>query len=179
MEVYTPYDTHTCCFFGYRVMNETEDLKIRLQKAVEMLIIKEGVDTFLFGSKSRFNDLCREIVTKIKAKYSHIKCVYVRAEYPYISDEYKSFLLKSYDETYYPEKIIDAGKSVYIQRNCEMINKSDFCIIYFDNQYTLNNQKCGTKIALDYAIKKEKSIINVALAHGFSAHQQSAKNFEI
>ncbi len=155
--------THTCCFFGHRVINETEDLKIRLQKAIEMLITNEGVDTFLFGSKSRFDDLCQETVTKIKEKYPHIKRVYVRTEYPYISKEYKSFLLKSYDETYYPEKIIDAGKSVYVQRNYEMINKSDFCIIYFDDQYAFNNQKCGTKIALDYAIKKKQSIINVAL----------------
>ncbi len=150
---------NTCCFFGHRTINETEELKKKLHKTIERLIVEEKVDTFLFGSKSRFDSLCLEIVTEIKEKHPHIKRVYVRAEFPVISDDYKDYLLKSYDDTYYPEKILDAGKAVYVERNCEMINSSRFCIVYYDEAYSPIRLRSGTKIALDYAIKQGKNII--------------------
>ena len=74
---------NTCCFFGHRMINETEELKIKLIEIIKKLIADEKVDTFLFGSKSRFNSLSLEAVTEIKENYPHIKRVYVRAEYPY------------------------------------------------------------------------------------------------
>ncbi len=151
---------NTCCFFGHRTINETDELKSKLNEIIEKLILDENVDTFLFGSKSRFNSLCQETVTKIKEKYPHIKRIYVRAEYPYINDDYKNYLLESYEDTYYPEKIIGSGRAVYIERNYEMINNSKFCIVYYDELNTAN-RKSGTKIALDYAVKNGKQIIKL------------------
>lgn len=153
---------YTCCFFGHRETNITERLKNSLYTVLENLIINENVNTFLFGSKSRFNDLCLEITTKLKEKHPHIKRVYVRAEYQYISDEYKNYLLESYESTFYPERIINSGKAAYVERNYEMINNSDFCVVYYDNTIAPTSRKSGTKIALDYAIKHNKAIINVA-----------------
>ena len=150
---------NTCCFFGHRRINETEELKAKLAEAIEKLIEEKQVDTFLFGSKSQFNSLCLSVVTEIKEKYPHIKRIYVRGEYPYINEQYKSYLLESYDDTYYPEKILNAGKATYIERNYEMIDKSHYCIVYYDRQDTTH--KSGTKIALNYAIKKRKKIVNV------------------
>jgi len=49
---------NTCCFFSHRKINETEELKSKLVETIEKLIVYENVDTFLFGSKSRFNSLC-------------------------------------------------------------------------------------------------------------------------
>ena len=150
---------YTCCFFGHRTINETEELKVELHKTIEDLIVNENVNTFLFGSKSRFNDLCLEIVSWIKEKYPHIKRIYVRAEFPVISDNYKDYLLESYEDTYYPKKIIDSGRAAYVERNFEMINQSRFCVVYYDESYTPSKRKSGTKIALDYAIKHQKEII--------------------
>ena len=152
----------TCCFLGHRTIKETEELKERLYEIVERLIVEKSVDTFLFGSKSRFNSLCLSIVTKIKEKYPHIKRVYVRAEFPYIDEEYKSYLLKSYEDTYYPEQIIGSGKAVYLKRNQEMINESLYCIFYFDEECFPKKRRSGTKAALDYAIKKRREIITVS-----------------
>ena len=67
----------TCCFFGHRTINETEELKAKLIEIFEKLIVEEKVDTFLFGSKSRFNSLCLELVTDIKEKYPHIKRILI------------------------------------------------------------------------------------------------------
>ena len=115
----------------------------------------------MFGSKSRFNDLCFEIVTALKEKHPHIQRIYVRAEFPVIDDDYKQYLLERYEDTYYPETIVGAGKSVYVERNCEMIKNSRFCVVYFDEKQLPKTRKSGTKIALEYAVKQGKHIIKM------------------
>ena len=150
---------NTCCFIGHRTINETEELKKQLREIIEKMITNENVDTFLFGSKSRFDSLCLELATKLKEKYPHVKRIYVRAEFPYINESYTAYLLKSYDETYYPEKLHGAGRAAYVERNYEMINNSKYCIVYYDEQNAPSTRKSGTKIALDYAIKKGREII--------------------
>ncbi len=163
----------SCCFFGHRKISETPELVQRLKNAIEVLIVENGVTVFYFGSKSEFDSLCLKIVTELKEKYPNIKRVYVRSDLPDISDKYKNYLLESYEETYFPEKICGAGKAAYTERNQEMINKSDFCVVYYDANYLPPRRKnskkdlsdyqpkSGTAIAFDYAVKKKKGIINV------------------
>ena len=150
---------NTCCIFGHRTINETVELRERITQTIERLITEKGVDTFLFGSKSRFDGLCLEIVTKLKEKYPHVKRIYVRAEFPFINDDYKAYLLKLYDDTYYPESIMGAGRASYVERNFEMINNSKYCIVYCNESYAPATRKSGTKIALGYAVKKGREII--------------------
>ena len=164
---------YTCCFFGHRKITETDELKSKLYNEIETLITYKKVHTFLFGSKSQFDDLCYKIVTELKEKYQHIKRIYVRAEFPNIDASYKEYLLESYEDTYYPSKMIDAGKAAYVERNYEMIDNSRYCICYYDENYMpprrknsrrdlLDYQpKSGTGIAFDYARKKELNIINL------------------
>lgn len=154
---------NTCCFIGHREITETKELKIKLEVIIEKLIAENSVDTFLFGSKSRFNDLCLEIVSELKEKYPDVKRIYVGAEYPYINDNYKKYLLESYEDTYFPKNITEAGKAVYIERNFEMIDKSGFCVLYYDTENATTNRKSGTKIAIDYAVKKGEKVINVGI----------------
>lgn len=150
----------TCCFFGHRKINITDKLKEKIHCEIETLILKHGVTTFLFGSKSQFDDLCYQTVTRLKERYPAIKRIYVRAEFPHIHSDYISHLLTMYEYTYYPDRILKAGKSVYVQRNYEMIDNSQFCIIYCDENYTPSTTKSGTKIALAYAQIKKRIIIN-------------------
>ena len=150
---------NTCCFIGHREINVTDELKEKLRVVIECLIVDENIDTFLFGSKSQFDDLCYDIVTEIKKKYPHIKRIFVRAEYPYIDESYEAYLLESYEDTYFPKSVLGAGKASYVKRNCEMIDNSRFCIVYYKEDYTPKGRKSGTKIALAYAEKKKKTII--------------------
>lgn len=150
---------NTCCFFGHRAIRETEALRAQLLKAVEKLIKSENVNTFLFGSKSRFDRLCLELVTEMKERYPHVKRIYVRAEFPDITDDYHAYLMKFYDETYYPEKLIGSGKAVYVERNYEMIRRSRFCVVYYDPSLISDTRKSGTEIALAYAVKQKKEIL--------------------
>ena len=152
--------TNTCCFIGHRAIFEDERFELELFDIIENLIVEKNVDTFYFGSKSQFNSLCLKIVTKIKEKYPHIKRIYVRAEYQYISEKYKEYLLQNYEDTYYPEKVSGSGRLAYIIRNYEMINNSHFCIMYYNCK--TNPKNSGTKFAYLYARKLNKQIINVS-----------------
>jgi len=148
-----------CCIFGHRTINKTENLRTQLSVAIESLIVDKNVDTFLFGSKSQFNDLCYELVSRAKKKYPHIKRIYVRAEFPNIDDSYRAYLLERYEGTVFPNQLLHAGRSVYVRRNFEMINQSWYCLVYFDKDRVSATQKSGTQIALDYAIKQKKEIV--------------------
>lgn len=154
-------ERNVCCFFGHKTIVETEELKAKLIEIIETLITAENVDTFLFGSKSGFNRLCLSLVSKRKETYPHIKRIYVRAEYPDISEHYKAYLLESYDNTYYPQKLRNAGRASYVERNYEMIDTSRFCVVYYNEKLAPTTRKSGTKIALDYAVKHHKTIIRV------------------
>ena len=164
---------HTCCFFGHRKINETPELIEKLTKTVESLITEKGVNTFYFGSKSEFDNLCHKIVTTLKEKYSQIERIYVRAAFQHIPDWYEDSLLEHYEGTYFPEHVEKAGKASYVKRNQEMINKSDYCVVYYDENFLPPRRKnsrrdlfdyqpkSGTAVAYDYAVKKKKEIINV------------------
>lgn len=164
---------YTCCFFGHRKITETIELKEKLSTNIENLIVEHNVHTFLFGSKSQFNTLCYKIVTKQKEKYPHIKRIYVRAEFPYINNDYRNYLLEHYEDTYYPPGIIHAGKAIYLERNRKMVDKSAFCIIYYNESFTPPKRKnsrtdlisyqpqSGTKLILNYARQKGLCIKNI------------------
>ncbi len=160
---------YTCCFFGHRKIAISNQLKINLYKEIEKLILEKDITAFLFGSKSEFDDLCHTVVTKLKENYPHIKRIYVRAEYPFIDENYKSYILKDYEDTYFPERVINAGKFSYIERNFEMIDRSGVCIVYYNPAYKPAKKseikyqpKSGTKIAYGYAVGKKLKIINLA-----------------
>ncbi|MBO7149868.1 MAG: DUF1273 family protein [Clostridia bacterium] len=161
------------CFIGHRTIEKTERLMFLLKEIV-LKLIKEGATTFLFGSNSAFDDLSWKVVTELKKEYSFIKRVYVRSAYQHIDTAYEKYLLKSYEETYFPEKIEKAGKSSYIKRNYEMIDKSTCCVFYYNEKYEPQaivkskskmllspKRNSGTKIAYNYALKKKKQIINL------------------
>ena len=169
-------ECYTACFFGHRKINETEELKNNLHEMIEHLIVNEKVDTFLFGSKSQFDDLCHKIVTELKEKHTHIKRIYVRSAYQHIPDWYEESLLKHYEDTYFPDHMENAGRASYVERNQEMINNSKFCVVYYDENYLPPRRKnsrrdffdyqpkSGTAVAYDYAIKKGKNIFNAILS---------------
>ena len=149
--------TKTCCFIGHREIEETEELKRLLYETIENLITNEKVDTFLFGSKSNFNSLCYTCVTDLKEKYPFVRRIFVRAEYPVINDDFLKYLHQFYEGTYYPSSVMGARKVSYVKRNYEMIDKSDFCVFYYNERKFPQKRNSGTKIALDYAKRKAKN----------------------
>ena len=160
------------CFIGHRVIEKNEELIVSLKETVEALINK-GVTTFLFGGIGDFDSLSWEVVSVLKKEYPCIKRVYVRSAYQYMNKSYEKYLLKSYEETYFPSKIEKAGKYSYVERNFEMIDVSTYCVFYYDQSYLPpfkrsskhnilpSRGNSGTKIAHTYALRKKKIIINL------------------
>lgn len=161
-------------FIGHRKIAANNSFYRNLIDLILRLVDYNNADTFLFGSKSQFNDLCLQAATEVKKIRPNVKLIYVRAEYPHISEDYKVYLLNFYDDTYFPDKILNAGRAAYIERNYHMIDRANICIFYFDktssplfekatnNRVVYANKKAsGTKLAYDYALSKKKTIINL------------------
>lgn len=154
---------YACCFIGHREIEDTEELRDKVTHIIEDLIKQNNVNTFLFGSKSKFDTLCRMIVTELKEKkYPHIKRIYVRAEYPQIDEDYENYLLQSFEYTYFPKRVENAGRASYVRRNLEMIDNSKYCVAYYIPSYSPVNRNSGTKIAYDYAVEHGSVVINTA-----------------
>ena len=157
------------CFIGHRVIERTKELEFLLKETI-LALLKKGVTTFLFGSMSEFNCLSWEVVTELKKEYPYIKRVYVRSAYQYLDKAYETYLLQFYEETYFPQRLEKAGRCVYVERNYEMIDRSSYCVFYYNENYVAlskrpalfsSKRNSGTKLAYTYAIKKKKQSINL------------------
>ena len=163
---------NTCCFIGHRKVNDVASVTERVKSVVMELLVK-GISRFLFGSRSEFNDICLLVVTELQKDYPEIVRVYVRSQYPELSDMYKKYLLEGYDETVFPKGVENAGRASYVERNEYMIDSSSVCVFYYDENYkpvvkkSVNRHlpdiqpKSGTKTAFEYAVRKQKKIVNV------------------
>ena len=177
----------SCSFFGHRDIKITEELKQKVKKIVEDLIVYKNVSTFLFGSRSTFDSLCHLVVTELKVKYPNIKrigytcksetCILesdrVKWEEIYSRLQKKEVNLLGVEEEYEHKTKYSAGRASYIERNFAMINDSDFCIFYYNDNYEpaiirypkqsirYYKPKSGTAIAYNYAKQKRKILINI------------------
>ena len=176
-----------CCFIGHRRIDLIKELEEKTKNVIEDLIINKEVETFLFGSKSEFDSLCHKIVSDLKDKYPYIKrVVYTcksegctleseRQKWEQIySNLYKEKVnLLCVDEEFEHKTKYTSGKASYVERNQAMIDNSDYCIFYYNENYkpqprkqskrdiTYYQPKSGTTIAYKYAKQKKKEIINI------------------
>ena len=146
-----------CSFFGHRDTDSMLELKNRLKETIVKLIEEEGCQYFLFGSASKFDELCLQIVTEIKKEYPDIVRVYVRAKERYLTEERKKELLKIYDDTIMPPDVEKTGRALYVKRNQAMIDASAYCMSYYNSAYQPSSKKSGTEIAFDYARQRKRT----------------------
>ncbi len=162
-----------CCFIGHRKVKDKEAVTARVKAVIEELITEKGAQVFSFGSKSEFNDLCYEIVTGFKAVYPKVeRVVYTCKSEAFVSEEERETLEKiSQMITKTENKLLgfeserefrgkySAGRASYIERNQAMIDDSDFCVFYYDENTQTKNS--GTEKAYRYAVRRKKPIVNV------------------
>ena len=177
-----------CSFFGHRDTPQTEELKEKIRETVERLIVEKGVDTFLFGTRSSFDELCHIVVTELKEKYSNIRRIAYLCKHESgclvgagmkMKQQIKKLTGKDvyvpeYEDIKKSDRVNSAGRASYIERNQFVIQDSDYCIFYFQMQSLLsekkfnkqkhnNKKKSGTKYAYEYALqqKNRKKIIEI------------------
>ena len=161
-----------CSFFGHRDTEQTEELKVKVREVVERLIVEEGVDTFLFGSRSRFDELCHMVVTELKEKYPHIQRIayLCKHESGCLAGEGKKeqcrikeltgrdVYVPEYEEIKKSGRVNSAGRAAYVERNQWLIDESDFSIIFIKAKYLLAHSVSGTALVYRYALKKNVKI---------------------
>ena len=164
-------ENKTCCFIGHRKINDTPELRERLQ-SILLDLVENGTVNFIFGDHSAFDDLCYDLVTELKEKYPEIKRINFRRDYEDTNDYTMQFLIEGYEESICPKGVGNAGRASYVERNRAMIRESDVCIFYYDENYLPSRRrnsrrdlfdyqpKSGTAIAFAYAESKKKKIIN-------------------
>lgn len=178
----------SCCFIGHRQIAEVVNVRQKVFAVVENLV-KSGVLTFLFGSRSEFDSVCYGVVTELKENYPDI----IRIAYDTKSESsvlennrielekvYSKFLnhdicLRGYEQIVKSKVVWKSGKASYIERNQLMIDDSDYCVFYYNVDYvpkqrliskksvngTWTSKKSGTALAYEYAKHKDKIIINI------------------
>lgn len=163
-----------CNFFGHRDTPQTEELKQKVRETVERLIVEEGMDIFLFGSRSKFDELCHIVVTELKETYPHIRRIAYLCKHETAClvgagtslrqkiknltgrDEY----VGEYEEIKKSDRVNSAGCACYIERNQWMIDGSYCLVLYYDEGMKL--KRSGIKWVWEYAKRKEAiSIFNL------------------
>lgn len=180
-------DEKTCSFFGHRNTKLNDEQLEKLENYIVDLIVNHNVNTFLFGSRSNFDFVCHKIVTELKAQFPHIirKCYTCRSETCILESERayweeiysrfykeKTTLLGIEEEVEYKTKYT-SGKASYVERNQAMIDDSDYCVFYYDENYNppirkyskrsicYYQPKSGTALAYTYAKQKKKIVFNI------------------
>ena len=74
-----------CCFIGHRKIEKSIELKQRVKDVINDLIENKGVITFLFGSRSEFDDLCHSIVTDLQKNNPQIKRIIYTCQSEYLT----------------------------------------------------------------------------------------------
>ena len=151
-------------FVGHRKIMDLQKIKNSLYRVIETLIADKQANLFLFGDRGEFNDLCYEVVTKMKEKYPYIQRIYFRSKYEEISALYEKYLLTLYERTEFSKQVHNAGVASYIKRNEAMIDACDVIVVYYDESYVSSvksrRKKSGTALAVNYAKRKGKKVIN-------------------
>ena len=172
----------TCSFFGHRDTPKTDELKNKVREIVERLIVEEGVDTFLFGSRSNFDELCHIVVTELQKKYSHIRRVVYLCKHETaclvgagmdLERQIKEITgrdvrVREFEEIKKSDRVNSAGRAAYVERNQEIINISNFCVFYYNLNHLSPKRKnskedigerqlkSGTQLIFDYVHKRKK-----------------------
>ncbi len=161
-----------CSFFGHRDTEQTEELKQKVRETVERLIVEEDVDTFLFGSRSKFDELCHMVVTELKEKYPHIQRIAYLCKHETACSVGAGMGLKQrikkltgrdvyvpeYEDIRKSDRVNSAGRASYVERNQLIIDDSNIVVLYLIEN---KNKQSGAKIASEYAQKKRKEIFNI------------------
>ena len=138
-------------FVGHSNFSDKEKLNVGILEE----IIKDNDVEFFLGGYGDFDGHALDTAIKYKEKHENAKITFVT---PYI---YKNYYLicgikKKVDEIIYPELEKVPKKLAIIKRNEWMVEKADVVIAYV--KYSFG----GARTAYDYAVRKNKKIINLA-----------------
>ena len=147
----------SCSVFGTNKMVITDELKERLYN-VFIDLLEKDFKVFYFGGFSEFDDICYQIITKLKEQYTDIHRIFCVADprWERPSKRPKWLNDEAYEEIVYLDLAYDYWYTRIYYRNCEIINQSDYIVFYAPE-----NNSSGAYKSLKYAKTKKKEFINL------------------
>lgn len=151
----------TVCFTGHRKISLKEQALVadKLEETVKKLI-EMGYVYFGAGGALGFDTLAAEMVLKLKVLYPHIRLILV------LPCETQAKKWNDEDKKIYYDIKSKADKSIFIsqnytneclfKRNRHLVDNSNLCVCYY------KHNKGGTAYTVNYAISKQKLVINIA-----------------
>ena len=152
------------CFIGHRYIYNYNEIKDKLYNVIEQFI-KNGCMYFTMGTHGEFDRLALKTCQKLKKIYTHIEIMVVITSLkkinpiiihdPIFGDErYTPYddvktVMYEIEEVHFKRKIIVS--------NQKMIDNCDTVICYVDTKKI----QSGAKLAMKYAIKTNKCVINL------------------
>ncbi len=147
-----------CSVFGHLQIDITETLRAKTTAELEK-VIGLGCRIFFFGGFGEFDNLCYEIVSKIKEEKPklNLERVFCVPQERYLRKKAWYFDRSDYDKVIYLTPVREWWYKAIYYRNCAMIDESSFLIFYAENRA----ESCAYK-AYKYAQrKKDKYIVNL------------------
>lgn len=146
--------TLTVAVIGNEKRFDWRKVYLKLMRVISTLIEEENAETFLFGRSFYFNSLCYDVVTYLKQRFFPLVMrVHATPKSKKSDKDYKKFVFSNFDDTVYSES-----------QNYEyaIIDMCDILLTFYDEEYHLTSGKSSiTKTAYEYAVKKNKRIINI------------------
>ncbi len=135
-----------CTFIGHR--NAPNEIKPTLKQVLVNLIEKENVNKFYVGNHGNFDCMVKDILKELKQIYP-INYYVVLAYLPTKENH------TDYSETIYLDELNCVPyKYRIVERNKQMIKKSDFVVVYVKH---IGN----TEMFKDFAEKLNKTVITI------------------
>ena len=152
-------DVYTVAFFGHRYIDNFFAVESKLEEIIrDMLCSKQYVE-FLVGRNGDFDQMVSSTVLRMKRNVrddnSALRLVlpYPTAELENNEDSFYNY----YDEIEICDEATNAHFKGAIQlRNRSMVDRADMIVCYVDHSHG------GAYQTLEYAVKKQKHIINLA-----------------
>lgn len=144
-----------CCAFGHREAYGLD--QGQLQVLLERLILTERVSVFMTGAMGEFDKAFIDAVCLLKKKHRGISLIWVKPSFSTSLNTDAAVYQGVFDEIIVPEESDTAHFKAAIKvRNRWMVDHSDAVVAYVYRGFG------GAHDALRYAVKRQKSIFNLA-----------------
>ena len=149
----------TVAFFGHRYIDNPFRIEERLEEHIYRLLAEKEYVDFLVGRDGEFDQFASSAVLRVRKRYRDdnssliLVLPYARAEYLNNEESYHNY----YSEVEISYEASKAHPKAAIQiRNREMVDRADLILC------CIEREKGGAWQTVQYAIKQEKTVINLA-----------------
>ena len=149
----------TVAFFGHRYIDNPFRIEERLEEHIYRLLAEKEYVDFLIGRDGEFDQFASSAVLRLRKRYRDdnssliLVLPYARAEYLNNEESYHNY----YSEVEISYEASKAHPKAAIQiRNREMVDRADLVLC------CIEREKGGAWQTVQYAIKQDKSVINLA-----------------